>query len=83
LVIIPLATLILFFIGYASVVTLSIALLAALVFTYRAMVGVSPWQYVIYALLAEALLLWALRPNIRRLLSGTERVVGYRARRKR
>jgi hypothetical protein len=27
-------------------------------------------------------LLWALRPNIRRLLDGTERLVGYRARKK-
>jgi glycerol-3-phosphate acyltransferase PlsY len=32
---------------------------------------------------AGFLLLWALRPNIRRLLNGTERMVGLRARRKR
>ena len=82
LIIVPLGALILYFIGYASIATLSVALLAALVFAYRAWIGVSPWQYVLYALLAEVLLIWALRPNIQRLINGTERIVGFRARRK-
>lgn len=38
-----------------------------------------PWVYVLYGPLAQGLILWALRPNIRRLLNGTERVVGLRA----
>jgi len=44
--------------------------------------GVSPWQYILYGVFAEIILLWALRPNIRRLLNGTERLIGWRARRK-
>jgi glycerol-3-phosphate acyltransferase PlsY len=44
--------------------------------------GASPWEYVLYGALAEILLIWALRPNIRRLVSGTERLVGFRARKK-
>jgi glycerol-3-phosphate acyltransferase PlsY len=40
----------------------------------------TPWQYAIYGILTGLILAYALRPNIRRLLNGTERVVGYRAR---
>ncbi len=68
-----------FVVGYASVTTMSVPLIAGAVFAYQAAQGNLPWVYVAYAVLAEALLLWALRPNIRRLLNGTERVVGLRA----
>lgn len=68
-----------FVVGYASVTTMSVPVIAGLVFAYQAAYGQLPWVYVVYAVLAEALLLWALRPNIRRLLNGTERVVGLRA----
>ncbi len=68
-----------FVVGYASVTTMSVPVIAGLVFAYQAAHGQLPWVYVAYAVLAEALLLWALRPNIRRLLNGTERVVGLRA----
>jgi glycerol-3-phosphate acyltransferase PlsY len=81
LIIVPLAALILFGIGYASVATMSAALIASLVFAVKAALDQSPWQYVAYGLLAEILLIWALRPNIRRLLEGKERLVGWRARR--
>lgn len=81
-IIVPLAAAILYFGGYASVATMSAALLSTIIFIYRAAIGASPWEYAIYGLLAEAVLIWALRPNIRRLLNGTERVVGYRARHK-
>lgn len=82
LLIIPLGALIFYFIGYASVTTMSVALITTLIFAYRAWTGASPWQYVLYGVLAEVLLLWSLRPNIERLVNGTERVVGYRARKK-
>lgn len=82
LIILPLGALIFYFIGYASVTTMSVALITTLIFAYRAWIGVSPWQYVLYGVVAEILLLWSLRPNIERLLNGTERVVGYRARKK-
>lgn len=81
LIIVPMGGLILFGIGYASVATMSAALVATLIFAYRAWIGVSPWQYVLYGVITEIILLIALRPNIRRLLNGTERVVGWRARR--
>ncbi|HZD56016.1 MAG TPA: glycerol-3-phosphate acyltransferase [Anaerolineales bacterium] len=80
LIIVPLAALILYFVGYASIATISVALIATLIFAYRAWIGVSPWQYILYGVLAEILLLWALRPNIRRLSNGNERLMGFRAR---
>jgi glycerol-3-phosphate acyltransferase PlsY len=80
LILLPLAGLIWYGIGFASVTTMSIALITIVVFTVRAALGLSPWQYVLYGVLAEALLLIALRPNIGRLLKGTERRHGWRAR---
>lgn len=69
----PLIALIFLFGGYASVTTLSIAMIAVVVFAVRALQGLLPWQYVLYGLLAELILLWALRPNLARLRAGTER----------
>ena len=82
LIILPIALLIIYFIGYASVTTMSIALIVTITFIYRAIIGASPWQYVLYGIIAEALLIWALRPNIKRLIQGNERLVGYRAHKK-
>ncbi len=81
LIIIPVGGLILYFLGYASVATMSIPVITFVVFTIRALLGVGPWVDVWYPVGAEVLLLWALRPNIVRLLNGTERIVGYRAKR--
>jgi len=79
LIIIPLGTLIWFGIGYASVTTMSVALIAIVIFTVRAALGLSPWHYVLFGILAEMLLMWALRPNIKRLINGGERLHGWRA----
>ena len=73
LILIPFAFLVWFGIGYASVTTLSVGLMSIIILGYRAAIGAAPWEYVLYGVLAEALLVWALRPNIQRLLSGTER----------
>ncbi len=73
LILIPICALIWFGTGYASITTLSVGFLATLIFGIRAALGQGPWEYVIYGLLAEALMFWSLRPNIRRLLEGTER----------
>jgi glycerol-3-phosphate acyltransferase PlsY len=81
-ILVPTLLVILFGIGYASVATMSVGLIATLIFLYRFLTGVSPWQYVLYGVISEIILVWALRPNIQRLLNGTERVVGWRARRK-
>lgn len=78
-IILPVAFLVYLFIGYASVTTMSIAFIAMVVFVIRAIMGLSPWAYVIYGALALLVLVWALRPNIKRLIEGTERVVGLRA----
>jgi glycerol-3-phosphate acyltransferase PlsY len=78
-VIVPLGGLIYYFGGYASITTMSVALLSTMVFAYRAWLGLNPWQYAIYGLLAFVALGWSLKPNIKRLLEGNERVVGLRA----
>lgn len=81
LIIGPVSLLMLFGLGYASVATMSIAFTATIVFAVRAWLGYSPWVYVLYGVIAEILLMWALRPNIKRLLQGNERLVGWRAKR--
>lgn len=82
LIIVPLGAVVFFGVGYASVATMSVALLSSLVFAGLALTRGYPWEYVVYGLLAEGLLIWALLPNIKRLIAGTERPVGLRARRK-
>jgi glycerol-3-phosphate acyltransferase PlsY len=69
-------------IGYASVATLSVPFLAGILFALRAALGIGPWAYVLYAVLVELFVAWALRPNIKRLIRGEERLVGWRAKRK-
>lgn len=83
LILVPAGALILFGIGYASVATMSLPIIAIIIFIVRAAMGLSPWIYVLYGVLAELLLLWALRPNIKRLIDGTERLVGWRAKQSR
>lgn len=59
-------------IGYASVVSLITAALIPLTLAIRAALGAGPWEYVVYGVLAGLAIVWALRPNIKRLLNGTE-----------
>ncbi len=82
LIIFPVGFLIFFAVGYASITTMSVALIAMVIFAIRAWLGLSPWQYILYGLFAELLLVWALRPNIKRLLEGNERLHGWRAKEK-
>jgi acyl phosphate:glycerol-3-phosphate acyltransferase len=79
LIILPLSVLVYLFVGYASVTTISIAFFALLIFIYRAATEMSPWTYVIYGIAAQLIVLWALRPNLKRLFAGNERAVGLRA----
>lgn len=76
LIILPLGVLVFFTIGIASVTTMAVALFAIIVFAVYAAQGVLPWWYVLYGVGAELLLIWALRPNIKKLFAGQERVVG-------
>lgn len=79
LIIFPLAGLVYLLVGYASVTTMSVAVFSILLFTLRAVIGASPWIYVAYGFGALIIVTLALRPNLERLRSGTERVVGLRA----
>jgi glycerol-3-phosphate acyltransferase PlsY len=82
LVIIPVAAILLFGVGYASLATLSVGIVSSLLFAYLAVIGKFPWIYAAYGILAEVLLILSLAPNIKRLIEGNERLVGWRAKRK-
>jgi len=79
LILVPFALLMWFGTGYASVTTLSIGLISILIFGVRAALGLGPWEYILYGVLAEILMVWALRPNLKRLREGTERRHGLPA----
>jgi glycerol-3-phosphate acyltransferase PlsY len=80
LIIVPFGLIMLFGVGYASLATMSVGLIELLIFGLRAFLEIGPWEYAGFGLLALAILLWSLRPNIGRLLRGEERLVGWRAR---
>jgi acyl phosphate:glycerol-3-phosphate acyltransferase len=81
-IVFPVGFFIFFAVGYASITTMSVALIAMVIFIVRAIMGLSPWQYILYGVIAELLLVWALRPNIKRLLEGNERMHGWRVKNK-
>ncbi|MBN1231289.1 MAG: glycerol-3-phosphate acyltransferase [Anaerolineales bacterium] len=78
-IIIPVAGLVFYFIGYASVTTISSGLMGIIILSVLAILGKSPWQYIVFAVIATALLVYELRENIKRLINGTERLHGFRA----
>ncbi len=82
LILVPIGLLIVMVIGYASVATLSLPIIGSLIFLIRFIRYGEPWEYIFSGLLAEIFIVWALRPNIKRLLNGTERLVGIRANKK-
>ena len=59
-------------IRYASVTSLLVAVVIPITLAIRAAVGAGPWLHVLYGLLAALAVTWALRPNIKRILNGTE-----------
>ena len=70
------AALVFFTVGYASVATMAVPLVVIIIFATRAALGhAEALWYIWYGVIAEILLVWALRPNIQKLLNGTERVV--------
>jgi acyl phosphate:glycerol-3-phosphate acyltransferase len=75
LIVILVGALVFFGIGYASMTTISVGVTATVIFTVRAWLGYSPWEYVLFGVLTVIALLWALRPNLKKLTEGTERVV--------
>ena len=65
-------------IRYASLGSITVALLIPTVYALRAWLGDGPWAHLIHGLGTAALTLWSLRPNIQRLLAGNERRVTFR-----
>lgn len=66
-----------FTIGIASITTMVVGLVVTIVFAIRASLGLQDPTDIWYGVISELLLLWALRPNIQKLLSGNERVIKY------
>jgi glycerol-3-phosphate acyltransferase PlsY len=66
-----------FTIGIASVTTMTIALVVTVIFAIRAYLGYQNPVDILYGILALFLLVWALRPNIKKLFQGKERVVKF------
>jgi glycerol-3-phosphate acyltransferase PlsY len=70
-----LGALIWFTVGIASVTTMAIGVIVTVIFAIRAYLGLQNPVDILYGILALFLLVWALRPNIRKLIEGKERVV--------
>ena len=64
-----------FTVGIASVATMTIALTVIIVFAIRASLELQPSMDIWYGIIAQFLLIWALRPNIKKLMDGNERIV--------
>ncbi len=70
----------LYFVGMASVASLSMAVVTIVIFTIRFAMGIDTTvAYLIGSVVAGLVVTWALNPNIRRVMNGTERLVGRRA----
>ncbi len=57
----------------ASIASITVAVLMGIVLAIVAATGHGPWAYVLFGVVAGALTLWALRPNIRRITQHEER----------
>lgn len=82
LIVLPVSIVVFFVIGYASLTTLTMGIMAILVFVVRAAFFGGPWEHVAFGVAVLALQVWALRPNIPRLIDGTERAHGGWAKRR-
>lgn len=66
-----------FTVGIASLTTMAIGLVVTIVFAIYSAQGLLEPINILYGVIAELFLIWALRPNIRKLLAGNERVVKF------
>jgi glycerol-3-phosphate acyltransferase PlsY len=66
-----------FTLGIASVTTMAIGIIVIIIFAIRAALELQPSIDIWYGIIAELLLIWALRPNIQKLFTGKERVIKY------
>ncbi len=60
----------------SSAASLFFALGVPIAFAIAATMGQIPWAYLAYGIGEAVLIVWSLRPNIRRILAGTERRIG-------
>lgn len=79
LALIPVGGILLLATGYASVTSTIVSFAIVIIFALRAIIAHQPVSYVGYALGTFILIAIALIPNYRRLIAGTERIVGPRA----
>ena len=68
--------------GMASVASLAVAALIPIIFAARYFLDDISAAYMVGGLITAAIVTWALRPNIKRILAGEERLVGPAAKRK-
>lgn len=72
-------------IGIASIASLAMSAAIPIAFAVLYLAGVEPFDstlaYITGGIVAAAIITWSLRPNIKRLLKGQERIVGPRAKR--
>ena len=66
-----------FTLGIASITTMAIGLVVTVVFAIYSWLGLLEPVNIWYGIIAELFLIWALRPNIKKLLAGKERVVKF------
>jgi len=66
-----------FTLGIASLTTMAIGLVVIVVFAVRSWLGLLEPSYIWYGVIAELFLIWALRPNLKKLVTGKERVVKF------
>ena len=66
-----------FTLGIASITTMAIGLVVTVVFAIYSAAGLLEPVNILYGVIAELFLIWALRPNIKKLLAGKERVVKF------
>ena len=66
-----------FTVGIASLTTMAIGLVVTIVFAVYSAQGILEPVNIWYGVVAELFLIWALRPNIKKLLAGNERVVKF------
>jgi glycerol-3-phosphate acyltransferase PlsY len=74
----PIGLFFFYFVGYASLTTLSAGMTAFLIFSIGALTGSFPVEYELFGVIVLLLLFWALRPNLQRLREGKERRHGFR-----
>ncbi len=78
LALLPIALLIIAVTRYMSLMSISMAPIAAALFLALAIAGVLPYAYSVYGMVVAAMIVILHYDNIRRLLSGTERKIGQK-----